>query len=136
MTGVVILAEAGTGKTHELRETARGLRREGKAACFRRIEELAADGLENALVDGNVEEFSKWLAGHNTAWFFLDSVDEARLANPRFFDGNKCDATNRLTLSAAEVRRLYRKRAQIEEVICVCKDQLALTGCQARSEKP
>jgi hypothetical protein len=49
--------------------------------------------------------------------------------------GAKYYATNRLTLSAAEVRRLYRFRAQIEEVIRVCKDQLTLTGCQARSEK-
>ena len=49
--------------------------------------------------------------------------------------GKKYYATNRLTLSAAEVRRLYRVRAQIEEVIRVCKDQLALTGCQARSER-
>jgi putative transposase len=49
--------------------------------------------------------------------------------------GKKYYATNRLTLSAAEVRHLYRWRAQIEEVIRVCKDQLTLTGCQARSEK-
>jgi hypothetical protein len=49
--------------------------------------------------------------------------------------GAKYYATNRLTLSAAEVRRLYRVRAQIEEVISVCKDQLSLTGCQARSER-
>jgi putative transposase len=49
--------------------------------------------------------------------------------------GAKYDATNRLTLSAAEVRRLYRVRSQIEEVIRVCKDQLGLTGCQARSER-
>ena len=49
--------------------------------------------------------------------------------------GKKYYATNRLTLSAAEVRRLYRVRAQIEEVIRVCKAQLALTGCQARSER-
>ena len=49
--------------------------------------------------------------------------------------GAKYYATNRLTLSAAEVRRLYRVRAQIEEVIRVCKDQLSLTGCQARSER-
>ena len=49
--------------------------------------------------------------------------------------GAKYSATNRLTLSAAEVRRLYRFRAQIEEVIRVCKDQLSLTGCQARSER-
>jgi hypothetical protein len=44
-------------------------------------------------------------------------------------------ATNRLTLPAAEGRRLYCIRAQIEEVIRVCKDQLGLTGCQARSTR-
>jgi hypothetical protein len=49
--------------------------------------------------------------------------------------GAKYYATNRLTLPAAEVRRLYRFRAQIEEVIRVCRDQLGLTGCQARSER-
>jgi DDE family transposase len=49
--------------------------------------------------------------------------------------GKKYYATNRLQLSAAEVRRVYRLRAQIEEVIRVCKDQLSLTGCQARSER-
>jgi putative transposase len=49
--------------------------------------------------------------------------------------GKKYYATNRLTLTAAEVRRLYRLRAQVEEVIRVCKDQLGLTGCQARSER-
>jgi putative transposase len=49
--------------------------------------------------------------------------------------GAKYFATNRLTLPAAEVRQLYRIRAQIEEVIRVCKDQLGLSGCQARSER-
>jgi putative transposase len=49
--------------------------------------------------------------------------------------GAKYYATNRLTLSAAEVRRLYRFRTQIEEVIRVCKDQFSLSGCQARSER-
>jgi Transposase DDE domain len=50
-------------------------------------------------------------------------------------DGAKYYATNRLTLSAAEVRRRYRLRAQIEEVSSVCKDQPSLAGCQARSER-
>jgi putative transposase len=49
--------------------------------------------------------------------------------------GAKYYATNRLTVPATEVRRLYHIRAQIEEVIRVCKDQLALSGCQARSER-
>jgi putative transposase len=49
--------------------------------------------------------------------------------------GAKYYATNRLTLSAVEVWQLYHIRAQIEEVIRVCKDQLRLSGCQARSER-
>ena len=50
-------------------------------------------------------------------------------------DGAKDYATNRLMLPAAEVRRLYRFRSQIEDVIRVCKDQRRLTGCQARSAR-
>jgi IS4 transposase len=49
--------------------------------------------------------------------------------------GAKDYATNRLTLPSAEVRKLYRSRPQMEEVIRVCKGQLSLTGCQARSER-
>lgn len=49
--------------------------------------------------------------------------------------GAKYYATNRLTLPATEVRRLYRGRTQIEEVIRVCKDQLGFNSCQARSER-
>ena len=39
-------------------------------------------------------------------------------------------ATNRLTLTAPEVRTLYRKRHEVEEVIRVLKSQLNLEGCQ------
>jgi hypothetical protein len=49
--------------------------------------------------------------------------------------GAKYYATNRLTLPVAEVRRLYGIRAQIEEVIRVCQDQLGLSGCQVRSAR-
>jgi hypothetical protein len=49
--------------------------------------------------------------------------------------GKKYYATNRLPLLAAEVRRRYRLRSQIEEVIRVCKDQLGLSGGQVRSER-
>ena len=40
-------------------------------------------------------------------------------------------ATNRLNLSATEVRTLYRKRQEIEEVIRVLKSQVSLEACQA-----
>jgi Transposase DDE domain len=50
-------------------------------------------------------------------------------------DGAKYFATNRLTLPAVEVRRLYRVRSQIAEVMKVCKDHLGVSGCQARSAR-
>ncbi len=50
-------------------------------------------------------------------------------------DGAKYCATDRLTRLAAEVRRLYRVHSQIDEVIRVCKDQLGLSGCQARAAR-
>ena len=40
-------------------------------------------------------------------------------------------ATNRLSLTAKEVRTLYRKRQEVEEVIRVLKSQLSLEACQA-----
>jgi putative transposase len=40
-------------------------------------------------------------------------------------------ATNRLSLTAPEVRQLYRIRQEVEEVIRVVKSQLSLEGCQA-----
>ena len=39
-------------------------------------------------------------------------------------------ATNRLTLTATEVRTLYRKRHEVEEVIKVLKSPLRLEACQ------
>jgi hypothetical protein len=49
--------------------------------------------------------------------------------------GAKYDATNRLMLLAAKVRRLYHVRSQIAAVIRIGKDQFGLPGCQARSER-
>jgi hypothetical protein len=40
-------------------------------------------------------------------------------------------ATNRLSLTAPEVRQLYRLRQEVEEVIRILKSQLNLEGCQA-----
>lgn len=42
----------------------------------------------------------------------------------------KYDATNRLTLSATEVRQLYRKRQEGEEVLKGLKNAFNLEGCQ------
>lgn len=85
---MIILAEAGAGKTHELRFQTKTLRASGKHAFFIRIEHLS-DEFEFAF-DGNefgsIEDFEAWKLTEEKAWFFLDSVDEAKLVNPKDFE--------------------------------------------------
>lgn len=85
MPRVIVLAEAGTGKTEEFRETARRLRREGKTAFFYAIEELVCEGIERAFDVGSFSEFNAWLETNENGWLFLDSVDKARLVSHDHF---------------------------------------------------
>ena len=80
----VILAEAGAGKTKEFEECAQNLQREGKFSFFIRIEDIDSDFIESFEV-GDENSFESWLSSTDEAWFFLDSVDEARLDDPRKF---------------------------------------------------
>ena len=81
----VILAEAGAGKTEELYHRAEHLQQQGKPAFFIRIEDIDND-LQNAFEIGDQEDFCSWLQSTQEAWFFLDSVDESRLKNPKAFE--------------------------------------------------
>lgn len=86
---VVILAEANAGKTEELKFAARKLRSESKSAFFIRLEYLASDPDLDLAFDknyGSKGEFEAWLNSGEEAWFFLDSVDEARLSGPDKFE--------------------------------------------------
>lgn len=80
---VVLLAEAGCGKTAEFRHQAQSLRDAGQAAFFARVEDLE-DGIFSALDIGTPTDFTAWKDGDGTGLFFLDSVDEARLSRKRF----------------------------------------------------
>lgn len=82
---VVILSEAGSGKTEEIRNVAQKLRDEGKAAFFIRLEHIPND-FEDAFEVGRFEQFQEWLASVEEGWLLLDSVDEARLRHPGDFD--------------------------------------------------
>lgn len=82
---VVVLSEAGSGKTAEIRNIAADLRRSGKQAFFVRIEH-AADDFETAFEIGTLEEFEVWVASGEEGWLLLDSVDEARLRDPKDFE--------------------------------------------------
>ncbi|MBN1101960.1 MAG: ATP-binding protein [Deltaproteobacteria bacterium] len=77
---VIVLGEAGSGKTTEFREKARSLQQANKPASFCAIEDLADEGLEAALPDpSDVERFLAWLSSEDQGIFFLDSIDEMRL---------------------------------------------------------
>lgn len=82
---VILLSEAGSGKTAEIRNVTRQLRSEGKSAFFLRIENVSPE-LEDAIEEGTFDEFESWLDSGSEGWLFLDSVDEARLKDPRDFE--------------------------------------------------
>ena len=82
---VVILAEPGAGKTREIQIAASRLRADKRAAFYLKLEHVAQN-LEQAFDIGTFDEFEEWQRGSGEAWFFLDSVDEAKLADPRDFD--------------------------------------------------
>jgi hypothetical protein len=76
---VVLLAEASSGKTEEFRQRAAALSKEEKAAFFIPIEILADGDISDALSPSQIAVFNPWFTGQEEGWFFLDSVDEARL---------------------------------------------------------
>ena len=84
MPRVVILAEAGAGKTEELRLRAKILQNEGKSAFFCRMESIAeVCDFRKALLPKEEKRFDKWLKDGDVGYFFVDSVDEAKLRNFR-----------------------------------------------------
>ena len=77
--------ERKAGKTVEFRQRASVLERQGKPSFFIRIEDIEAD-FYKAFEVGEENIFQSWLQSTRAAWFFLDSVDEARLEHPRTFE--------------------------------------------------
>lgn len=82
---VVILSEGGSGKTEEIRQAARRLRAQGKAAFFLRLEHVV-NNFESAFLEGSLQEFQEWLASGEPGWLLLDSIDESRLRSSMDFE--------------------------------------------------
>ncbi|WP_430253104.1 hypothetical protein [Neorhizobium sp. DAR64872/K0K18] len=85
----IVLAEAGAGKTQEIKAAIRKLRLDGKHAFFMRLEEVS-DGVTAASFDerdtGDLRGLDEWLDGNDAGWLMLDSVDEARLTSAKNFE--------------------------------------------------
>ena len=74
----VILAEAGSGKTEEMLERARITVANHRIAFYVTVEDVGRDGLEGALGISDRERLAAWHTSTDEAWFFVDSVDEAK----------------------------------------------------------
>ena len=83
----IVLGEAGSGKTTEFKYRVRICREQGGNAFFVPIEALASDGLPHGLQKPeDAEGFEAWRAGDSIAFFFLDSLDEAKLRRYKLAD--------------------------------------------------
>lgn len=77
---VILLAEAGSGKTREMKEQAKCLVQDGRFAFFVALESLDREPITGILSPADAERFRRWKAGgQEPAWFFLDAVDELKL---------------------------------------------------------
>ena len=82
---VLMISEAGAGKTYECREQAQRLWDTGEPAFFVELTGLAAGDLRNLLGHDEEARLDAWLSSQSdVATFFLDSIDELRLSRGSF----------------------------------------------------
>ncbi len=76
---VVLLAEAGSGKSYELKSQWQAAVKSDEFACYATVQDLGRSGLEDALGADDLRRFETWKAeAGSICWFFIDSVDEAK----------------------------------------------------------
>ncbi|VWD09236.1 hypothetical protein [Burkholderia lata] len=78
---VVVVGEAGIGKTTEFKSETERLRRLGKAAFFIELNQLVDSESWTLALGQFVEAFNAWQQSTEDGYFFLDAVDEARLTS-------------------------------------------------------
>jgi len=79
---VVLLAEAGAGKSREMSEQAKRLSEACRYAFFVPLESLDSEPLTNILEPAEEKKFEAWKSdGSEPGWFFLDAVDELKLTS-------------------------------------------------------
>lgn len=82
---VLIVSEAGAGKTYECESKARELFARGEPAFFLSLESVASAGVVATLFGDELTRFTDWLASSSqVAYFFLDSIDELQLVHRSF----------------------------------------------------
>ncbi|GAB2528038.1 NACHT domain-containing protein [Simplicispira piscis] len=84
---ILMVSEAGAGKTYECESKARELFDRGEPAFFLSLESVASAGVVGTLFGDEQQRFTDWLASSSQiAYFFLDSIDELQLVHRSFKD--------------------------------------------------
>jgi hypothetical protein len=84
---ILIVSEAGAGKTYECESKAREIFARGEPAFFLSLESVASAGVTGTLFGDDLARFADWLASSSqVAYFFLDSIDELQLVHRSFRD--------------------------------------------------
>ena len=84
---VVILAEAGSGKSTEFRAQAKRLNADGRVAFVTTLQKIGQRGsLQSALGVSEWRRYEQWQTTAEPCWLFLDSVDEAKRAEFTLLD--------------------------------------------------
>src|SRR5262249_43953710 len=75
--------EAGSGKTEEMKDQIQRLRADNKVAFYATVQEVGRNGILQCLTPSEQTSFAAWQGSDTPAWFFLDSIDEAKLDGVR-----------------------------------------------------
>lgn len=81
---VVILAEAGSGKSTELTHQVERLTAAGTPVFTATLQSIGRNGFERALGRAQYAKFEAWKDGDAAGWLILDSIDEAKKADFSF----------------------------------------------------
>lgn len=104
---ILIISEAGAGKTYECREEQSRLIKLGESAFYLDLAELSRSNLKDLLSSEEEGAFDAWLSSQSeVATFFLDSIDELKLTLGSFESALK-------RLSKALSGQLFRARIVI-----------------------
>ena len=76
---VVILAEAGSGKSTEFRRQMKIVEQSGSFSFSATVKESAERDFRSAMGSQAATAFDVWKSSEESAWIFLDSVDEAKV---------------------------------------------------------
>lgn len=82
---ILIISEAGSGKTYECQEQQKAFWAQGKPAFFLELSELAKCKLPEMLVGEEEKRLKEWIDSQSDiATFFLDSIDELKISQGSF----------------------------------------------------